>query len=133
MLMSRRNRKKRLHGSAFPVPFAGVAVAFVALALTYVWLGSRCDRLGQEIKTLETERVELNKKYMNAEFRWASLKSPQSLETALAAHQISMDWPSHEQVVLMTGAVRGRAPQVASTREAPALARVNVQRVSRHE
>ena len=97
--MARRNRKKKVNGYIFPVPFAGLVVMVSALALTYVWLGCQCEAVGQEIKAIEEKGKELNKEFLNASYRWTRTKSPRNLETALAQHQIHMDWPQVSQVV----------------------------------
>ena len=95
-----RNRKKRnVNGFIFPVPFAGAVVMASGLALGYVWLGCQCEQLGREIKTLEAEHGDLQKRYMNSEYRWARIKSLRSLEIALQKHNLCMDWPRRDQVV----------------------------------
>ncbi len=97
----RRKRKKqqKMNGYIFPVPFAGIVVVASALALGYVWLGCQCEALGDEIKMIEARGLELNKKFLNAEYRWVRTKSPQSLEIALQRHGLNMDWPRAGQIV----------------------------------
>jgi hypothetical protein len=103
--MMRRNRKKMtMDGFIFPVPFAGLVVVISALALGYVWLGCRCEALGKELKRLETEKAELSKRWLNEEYNWTRMKSPQSIERALARHGIAMTWPRPEQIVRLTEA-----------------------------
>jgi hypothetical protein len=97
--MARRNRKKKVNGFIFPVPFAAMVVLVSALALTYVWLGCQCESVGEEIKTLETRGRELHKEYLNASYRWTRAKSPGNLERALDRCHIPMDWPQAGQVV----------------------------------
>ena len=97
--MARKNRKKNVTGGGFPAVFAGVAVLIVLVALIYVWLGCLCDSVGSEIAELESERGGLFKKYLNEEFRWTELKSPRSIEMALARHRVIMRWPAGGQVV----------------------------------
>lgn len=96
---TRKKRKKQVNGFIFPVPFAGIVVMASALALGYVWLGCQCEALGDEIKTIEAARVELNKKHLTAEYRWVRTKSPRSMEIALQRHGINMDWPRAGQIV----------------------------------
>ena len=120
----RRNKKKRLHGFVFPVPIAGILVVIAALGLTYVYLGCRCETLGQEIKSLEKEQAELGRKYVNAEFRWAKIKSPQSLEAALAARHIAMTWPRSDQVIWLAGRpISVRKPAALASRGVAKYAR----------
>jgi len=95
----KRKKQQQMNGYIFPVPFAGIVVVASALALGYVWLGCQCEALGDEIKGIEARGVELNKKFLNAEYRWVRTKSPQSLEIALQRHGLKMDWPRAGQVV----------------------------------
>jgi hypothetical protein len=97
--MIRRNSKHRMHGFVLPAPFAGIVVVGVLLALAYVWLGSRCDSLGREIKSLEREGIQLKKDIVNEESRWTKMKSPANLEMVLAKHNIVMTWPRQDQIV----------------------------------
>jgi hypothetical protein len=97
--MRRRNRKKQVDGFVFPVPFAGLLVIIATLALTYVWMGCRCESLGKEIKALEQEREVLQKKYLTREYTWTQMKSPRNIEKALARFNIKMIWPANNQIV----------------------------------
>ena len=95
----KRKKQQQMNGYIFPVPFAGIVVVASALALGYVWLGCQCEALGDEIAGIEARGTELNKKLLNAEYRWVRTKSPQSLEIALQRHGLEMDWPRANQVV----------------------------------
>ena len=97
--MARRNRRRRVQGFAFPVPFAGIIVVVSVLALGYIWLGCCCESVGRDIKVLEAERRELDKQQVNERYRWARMKAPRSLERALGQHSIEMVYPRHDQVV----------------------------------
>ena len=106
--MSRKNRKKRVHGFVLPAPFAGVVVLGSLLALLYVWLGSRCDSLGRDIKALEAEKTDLKKELLNEESRWTQMKSPVSMEAALAKHHLVMTWPRRDQIVHLSASGQER-------------------------
>jgi hypothetical protein len=99
--MGRRN-KKRVTGVAFPAPFAVGVLLVSCLAMVYVWLGGRGESLGKELKGLELEKRELNKKLLAEEFRWARVKSPSNVEQALARHGISMSWPRKDQIMRLS-------------------------------
>lgn len=103
----KRKQKQRVNGFIFPVPFAGIVVVASALALGYVWLGCQCEALGDEIRLIESEGVELAKKHQMAEYRWVRTKSPRSMEIALERHGINMDWPRVGQIVRLN---RAEAP-----------------------
>ena len=96
---SKRNRKKRVNGSVFPTHLAGVIIFGAMLAIGYIFLCTRCDGLGKEIKVLEKEYAQLNKKFMNEEYKWVSMKAPGNIEEALVRYGIEMTWPRRDQVV----------------------------------
>ena len=101
--MTRKNRKKRkLNASMVPRPFAGVVALVVVFALGYVWIGSRCEALGRELKSLENERQVLHKQYLIEESKWIRMKSPQELQKALERHNIIMTWPKNDQVIRLS-------------------------------
>jgi hypothetical protein len=104
-MMTRSNRKKiKVNGFTFPVPFAGLVVVIAALAMGYVWLGVRCEALGKDLKKIELEKAELNKRCLNEEYNWTRMKSPQNLDKALARFGIVMTWPRPDQIVRLTEA-----------------------------
>jgi hypothetical protein len=101
--MARKNRKKRkLEGFMLPMPFAGLVALLAAFALGYVWLGSRCEALGRDLKVLENERQTLHKQYLQEEYKWIQMRSPRELEKALEKHDIIMTWPKSDQVVRLS-------------------------------
>jgi hypothetical protein len=100
----KRNRKKRVDGYLFPVPFASLLVFAGLAALSYLWMLSRCEAIGAEIKALERADAELTERYLNEELKWTRMRSPQNLDRILARNGVKMDWPSGRQVVLMADA-----------------------------
>ena len=102
MLMRRNRRRRRAHVSVLHIPFAGIVVLVCAVGLLYVWLGCRCEFLGQDIKDLEVQIIELKEKGITEECKWARMKSPVSIEQALKRHNLSMTWPRPNQVVRLS-------------------------------
>jgi len=100
----KRNRKKRVEGFVFPTRIGAVIVVLAMAALGYLWLYTQCDELGREIKKLETEQTKLQRKYLNEEYKWMRMKSPENIEATLARHGISMTWPRRDQVVWLADA-----------------------------
>lgn len=100
----RRNRKKRVDGFVVSKNFAGILVFVSVAALSYLWLYSRCDELGSGIKKLEGEKVQLENKFLNEEYKWMSMKSPKHLEETLLSSGITMTWPRRDQVVWLADA-----------------------------
>ena len=100
--MRKRNKKKKdIHGFIVPAPFAGVIIILSSLAVGYLWLDSRCQTLGKELKALDMESQELNKKLKSEEYRWSLMKSPANLEKTLKRHHIVMSWPRSDQIVIV--------------------------------
>ncbi len=124
----RRNRKKRVDGFVFPTHVVGVIVFVAVVALSYLWLYTRCDELGRNIKKLEVVQTQLERKYLNEEYKWMRMKSPENIEATLARYGISMTWPRRSQVVWLADARmasvdlsrpagrNGRGNQVAESR-----------------
>ena len=105
----KRNRRKRMDGYLFPVPVASLLVIAAIAALAYLWMISRCEAIGAEIKALEAQEAELAEKFLNEELKWTRMKSPRNLEKILARNGVRMDWPTPAQTVLLVDA-RGREP-----------------------
>lgn len=129
----KRNRKKRVDGYLFPVPFASLLVVAGLAALAYLWMLSRCEAIGAEIKALEQAEAELTERYLNEELKWTRMRSPQNLERILARNGVRMDWPTGRQVVLLADAgllTGGDEPDglMAETRQYAGLGRTE-----RHE
>lgn len=99
MARRKKNRKKTQNTMLLPAPLAGVAIVVLTCAVGRVWLKSRCDRIGEDIQVLDTERKKLRNQYINEKCRWTRMKSPQSIEAALAKHSIDMALPRNDQIV----------------------------------
>lgn len=97
----KRNRKQRVDGYMFPVPLATLLVFAAVAALAYLWILSRCEIIGNEIKQLEAEQAVLIEKVLNEDLKWTRLRSPQNLERILARNGVRMGWPSQRQVVVL--------------------------------
>lgn len=95
----RKKNRKKVDGFSFPVPFASLAVIVSVFALAYLWLGSRCEMLGREIKKEEAKKEILVKRYLNEEYKWSRMKSPRNLERVLKEHNVEMRWPRRDQIV----------------------------------
>lgn len=99
--MAARNRKRNDNksGFAFPLPAAVFLTLTVTLLLLYVWLDTHGQALGAHIKRLESQRLELNKAYAHELSKWEKLKSPASIERALARNRLVMIAPDDKNVV----------------------------------
>jgi hypothetical protein len=121
--MARRNKKRtRREGFVFPVPFVGIFVLLVSLGLVYVWLDCQCDAFGRAIKSLETEGQDLQRKAGLAQYRWARLKSPRSLDASLARHNMSMGTPQWNQIVKLDQAASSESHVAQAPAYVPAYA-----------
>lgn len=95
---SRKKTKKNQVQVPFPVVLANVLVLVAVLGLSYMWLCSRCDALGREIKNKEAELAAANKRLVNEQDRWSSITSPLNLKRAIRRHGLNMEMPGQKQV-----------------------------------
>ncbi len=95
----RKNRKKMVYAYSKPAPFVGIVVVVVVTALVYSYLVYSCQVLGDDIKRMERQQIDLKNRYVNEEYRWTEAKSPANIDAALKRHNIVMTWPTASQVV----------------------------------
>ena len=95
----KRKTKKNQVQVPFPVLLANVLVLVAVLGLSYMWLCSRCDALGKEIKSKEVELNAAQKRLVNEQDRWSSITSPANLQRAIRKHNLDMSMPREKQVV----------------------------------
>jgi hypothetical protein len=96
---SRKKTKKNQVQVPFPVVLANVLVLVAVLGLSYMWLSSRCDALGREIKNQEAELAAAQKRLVNEQDRWSSITSPLNLQRAIRKHGLDMVMPREKQVM----------------------------------
>ena len=98
-----RNRKrgKRQNGFLAPAPFAGAIVFAATVGIVYVWLGCRCQTIGQKIRKLEETRTQLEQQVSAEEYKWAKRRDPRNILRKLDRYGIKMIWPHCTQVVRM--------------------------------
>ena len=95
----KKQMKKQQARVPFPVLLANVLVLVAVLGLSYMWLCSRCDALGREIKAKERELVTAQKRLVNEQDRWSTITSPQNLRDAIKRHGLAMTMPEDGRVV----------------------------------
>lgn len=101
-MVKKRKRKKMKKNQAqvpFPVLLANILVLVAVLGLSYMWLCSRCDALGKEIKRKEAELVAAQKRLVKEQDLWSSLTSPHNLKRAIMKHRLDMVMPRDAQIV----------------------------------
>lgn len=99
----RKQTRKQQVQVPFPVVLANVLVMVAVLGLSYMWLCSRCNALGKQIKGKERELREANKRLANEQDRWTSITSFQNLERAIRKHHLNMTMPDDARVVKIGG------------------------------
>ena len=102
MVGPRRVNRKKGRKACYPFPLAAALTLAAMLALSYLWLCSRCEVLAESLRSLESESKAVQSRLMNEEFKWARLSSPRSIETALARFHLPLSWPSERQVVVIS-------------------------------
>jgi hypothetical protein len=95
----KKKPKKNRVQVPFPVVLANVLVLVAVLGLSYMWLCSRCDALGKEIKRKEAQLTTAHKRLTNEQDRWSSITSPANLERAIRQHKLEMTMPREQQIV----------------------------------
>jgi len=95
-----RNRHRQA-GFMFPTPLAGILLSAAVMALSYLWLGGKCEALGRNIKILERECAELCARRTNEESKWSWMITPGNMEIALKRHRLDMDWPDGKRLVII--------------------------------
>jgi hypothetical protein len=110
MARKRKNRRRSKRAPAravFPGVLAGLLVPAMVMALCYLWVGTRCEVLGQEIQQLEDQKLELGKRLTVEQNRWANLLSPASFDRVLQRHGLRMSRPSENRIVRISSADDG--------------------------
>ena len=101
--MATKRKKKKTKKNQVQVPFpvllANILVLVAVLGLSYMWLCSRCDALGKDIKGKEREFAAAHKRVMNEQDRWSYITSPANLERAIRKHRLDMVMPRESQIV----------------------------------
>lgn len=101
--MATKRKKKKMKKNQVQVPFpvllANVLVLVAVLGLSYMWLCSRCDALGKEIKNKERELTSAQKRLVNEQDRWSYITSPANLERAIKKYRLDMVMPREMQIV----------------------------------
>lgn len=97
--MARKNKKKGQTKLPIPIPLAALIVVLVGLSLVYVCLQTQTEKLGREIKGLESARDSLRDQLVREQCDWARLQAPSSLDQALKMHGLVMTWPGRDQIV----------------------------------
>ena len=96
----KKKKMKKLQAQVpFPVFLANVLVLVAVLGLSYMWLCSRCDALGKEIKGKEGELAAAQKRLVNEQDRWSYITSPANLERAIKKRHLRMIMPRESQIV----------------------------------
>jgi hypothetical protein len=123
MMSNKVNRKKNRREAFLPAPFALVLAAGGLLALSYLWLGGRCDALGRRIKLLEEQKEDLHRRVVAEQVKWSNAKSPAQIEQLLKRHRLVMSWPDEARVIRIR-----RPTEEPATSGVPAAARQLAQR-----
>jgi hypothetical protein len=101
--MATKRKKKKMKKNQVQVPFpvllANILVLVAVLGLSYMWLCSRCDALGKDIKNKERELTASQKRLVNAQDRWSYITSPANLKRAIKKHQLDMVMPRESQII----------------------------------
>jgi hypothetical protein len=82
-----------------PATVSLLVVMVFGLGLFFLWFSSRTEALGRQIKIEEQALDDLRRQVAGEEVRWNDLVGPRNLQSALASHRLTMDWPRPDQVI----------------------------------
>jgi hypothetical protein len=111
-----RNYRKHVRTHLLPGWLVVLVVGAAGLGFSYLWLGARCDALGQRIKDLEKQRVEVRRQVVHEEFKWSNLTTFENITRLLKKHQLDMEWPKQQDVVRLRRPVGEEAADGAIAR-----------------
>lgn len=98
--MFRANRKRKtVHAYVYGAKIVSLALIVIIVFVGWMFIYCKCQAVGQEIKALELQNVELLKKLKYEELKWAKAKSPENLQKALSRHGLIMGLPDVTQFV----------------------------------
>ncbi|MCC7300949.1 MAG: hypothetical protein IT583_07705 [Verrucomicrobia bacterium] len=100
----------------FPMVLANFLVFIAVFGLSYVWLCSRCDTLGQEIKRMETVQRDTHRRMINEQDRWSNLLAPANLDRALKRHDLTMRLPDEQKIVRVRTGTTASVVALASSK-----------------
>ncbi len=99
MNRTRRRSVKTKRRKLIPIPFTSVIALIAAGALFYLWLCGKCDEMGRMLKDAEQEQVVLQRRFQSESLKWANLRAPENIRDALDRHDLTMGWPTRDQIV----------------------------------
>lgn len=112
----KKRMKKKQVQVPFPVVLANVLVLVAVLGLSYMWLCSRCDALGKDIKDKETRLTAAQKRLVSEQDRWSGITSPGNLERAIRKYKLKMVMPGDEQVIKVSYQLANQSSSVVLTK-----------------
>ncbi len=100
--MSRHRKKNRKREVEVPRTVGSIASTLVlagVIAMAYLYLGNRCNTLGNEMASLEKEYSKLEQTLRVEESRWGRMKSVPGVKAALQHFNLNMDYPEPSRIV----------------------------------
>jgi len=107
-------------------PFTILLLLGVVFCLIYVSLDSKIDHHGDELKRLDGEIRKTERLLTAEELDWARTLRPENIRRALARQGMNMDFPKHEQKIVVHDHHQWireqttRAGRIAGTLDSPA-------------
>ncbi len=99
--MKRRIRSKtvKTRRQLIPIPFTSCIALIAACALFYLWLCGQCDELGRMLKDQEQQQEVLQRRFHSESMKWANMRALENIREALDRHELTMGWPTRDQIV----------------------------------
>ena len=105
MAQNRRKSRMRVNGrkqqvrGVVPGSLVGVLTVLAIMAFVYLYIGGRCELLGEKITELEKRHEQVRRDIANEDFKWARMMSPDNMEKLIQKHNLNMIWPPVDSVV----------------------------------
>lgn len=103
--MGKKNKRKKSVRKNIAVPYPGpllsVLIVAALVSLTYLWMCSRCEALGNEIASLEAHRAALDNRLRTEKSLWAERESLEGIRQGLRRFGIEMTLPSMDRIVIV--------------------------------
>jgi hypothetical protein len=116
MKANRRVSKKMSVIATNSARFGAILGGFSLMAIFYLLSASSCTQLTNEQGRLERELAKLEESLRQESQRWENLKTPESIEAAIARCGLKMTFPRHDQYIYVNANGAPYPNQLALTR-----------------
>lgn len=100
--MTKKRVKEHVQISHTYCMISGFILVAIIIALAYIGLTYKCERVNREISTLEQENEGYKKRHSDERAKWAKLKTCENVKRRLAREGIHLQSIASEQIVRLS-------------------------------